>query len=128
MTFRATLHGTAQVTSSQLIAYLEIFVSRRDSTIAVQRLRLDMDRSCSVAISSFGDPQCATASPSLTTFMTTSDSTTTMAAQSDNTSAIVGGVVAVIVVVAVTIIIIAIAAIFVARSCGASFNVHRIAE
>ena len=118
MTFRATLHGTAQVTSSQLIAYLEIFVSRRDSTIAVQRLRLDVDRSCSVAISSFGDPQCATDSPSLTTSMTTSDSTTT----------IIGAVVAVIVVVAVTIIIIAIAAIFVARSCGASFNVHRIAE
>ena len=37
VTFRARLHGTAQVTSSQLLAYLEIFVSQADSTIAVTR-------------------------------------------------------------------------------------------
>ena len=77
MTFRARLHGTAQVTSSQLLAYLEIFVSQRDSTIAVQGLRLDVDRSCSVVINSFGDPQCSAASPSsVTMFVTTADSTT----------------------------------------------------
>ena len=77
VTFRARLHGTAQVTSSQLLAYLEIFVSRTDSTIAVQGLRLDVDRSCSIVINSFGDPQCSATSPSsLTMFMTTSDSTT----------------------------------------------------
>ena len=119
VTFRARLHGTAQVTSSQLVAYLEIFVSQRDSTIAVQGLRLDVDRSCSVVINSFGDPQCTTA--------TTSDSTTTVAAQSD-TVAIIGGVVAVIVVVAVTIIIVALIAVFVTRSRRAKFSVHQDAR
>ena len=95
VTFRARLHGTAQVTSSQLITYLEAFVSRTDSTIAVQGLRLDVDSSCFIAINTFGDPQC----------------TTTTA--SDNTAAIVAGVIAVIVivVVAVTVIIIVIAVI-----------------
>ena len=120
VTFRARLHGTAQVTSSQLVAYLEIFVSQRDSTIAVQGLRLDVDRSCSIVINSFGDPQCTTA--------TTSDSTTTMAPQPDNTAAIIGGVVAVIIVVAVTIIIVALIAAFVTRSRRAKFPVHQDAR
>ena len=106
VTFRARLHGTAQVTSSQLVAYLETFVNQADSTIAVQGLRLNVDRSCSVVINSFGDPQCSAASPSsVTLFVTTSDSTTTVATQPDNTAAIIGGVIAVIVVVAVTVII-----------------------
>ena len=65
VTFRARLHGTAQVTSSQLIAYLGTFVSQTDSTIAVQGLHLDVDSSCPVAIDTFG----------ATT--TTSESTTT---------------------------------------------------
>ena len=135
VTFRARLHGTAQVTSSQLVAYLEIFVSQADSTIAVQGLRLDVDRSCSVVINSFGDPQCTTAttsdstaaSPSVTTPMTTLDSTTTVAAQSD-TVAIIGGVVAVIIVVAVTIIIVALIVAFVTRSRRAKFSVHQDAR
>ena len=109
VTFRARLHGTAQVTSSQLVAYLEIFVSRTDSTIAVQGLRLDVDRSCSIVINSFGDPQCSatspssltmftsdstTASPSVTMFWTTLDSTTaspssvTMPMTSDSTTTV----------------------------------------
>ena len=144
VTFRARLHGTAQVTSSQLVAYLEIFVSRTDSTIAVQGLRLDVDRSCFIVINSFGDPQCSATSPSsLTMFMTTSDSTTanpsvtmpmtsdsttTMAPQSDNTAAIIGGVVAVIIVVAVTVIIVALIAAFVTRSRRAKFSVHQDAR
>ena len=106
VTFRARLHGTAQVTSSQLITYLGTFVSRAESTIAVQGLRLDVDSSCSIAINTFGDPQC-------TTTTTTSESIATEAALPDNTAAIVGGVVAVIViaVVAVTVIFIVIAVI-----------------
>ena len=119
VTLRARLHGTAQVTSSQLVAYLDIFVSQADSTIAVQGLRLDVNRSCSVVINSFGDPQCTTA--------TTSDSTTTMAPQPD-TVAIIGGVVAVIVVVVMTIIIVALIAAFVTRSCRAKFSVHQDAR
>ena len=121
VTFRARLHGTARVTSSQLITYLEAFVSRTESTIAVQGFHLDVDSSCSIAINTFGDPQCAT------TTTTTSESITTEAALPDNTAAIVGGVVAVIVivVVAVTVIIIAIVVI---KSHRASFSLHQDAR
>ena len=115
VTVRARLHGTFQVTSLQLLAYLEMFVARTGSTIAVQGLRLDVDSSCPVVINSFGDPQCSGA--------TTFDSTT-MAGQSD-TVAIIGGVVVVIVVVAVTVIIIALIAGFVTRSHRAKFSVHQ---
>ena len=116
VTFRARLHGTAQVTSSQLIAYLGTSVFQTDSTIAVQGLRLDVDSSCSIAINTFGDSQCATT--------TTSDSTTTEAAQPDNTAATIGGVVAVIViaVVAVTVIIIAVSVI---KSRRASLSLYQ---
>ena len=116
VTFRARLHGTARVTSSQLIGYLEAFVSRTDSTIAVQGLRLDVDSSCSIAINTFGDPQC-------TTTTTTSESIATEAALPDNTAAIVGGVVAVIVIVVVTVIITI--AIVVMKSRRGSFSLHR---
>ena len=105
VTFRARLHGTAQITSSQLLTYLETFVVKGNSstTIAVQGVRLDVDNNCPVAINSFSDPQCIN---------------TTMTPQSDNTAAIIGGVVAVIVVVTV---IIAIAAI-VRKCCRSRFT------
>ena len=111
--FRARLRGTAQVTSSQLLVYLETFVAKTDSstTIAVQGIRLDIDSSCPVAINSFSDPQCITVSPT----------PTTVATQSDNNAAIIGGVVTVIVVVAVTVIIIAIAAL-VTKYCRPRFT------
>ena len=117
MTFRARLHGTAQVTSSQLRAYLGTFVFRRDSTIAVQGLRLDVDSSCSIAISTFGDPQCSTT--------TTSDSTTTEAALPDNTAATIGGVVAVIVIAVVAVTVIIIIAISIIRSRRASLSLYQ---
>ena len=113
VTFRARLCGIAQTNMSLLLAHLETFVTQTDSTIAVQGVRLDVDSSCSVAINSFGDPQC--------TLTTTSDSTTTVTAQ-PGTAAIVGGVVAVIVVVAVTIIAIA---AMITRSRRAKFFVHQ---
>ena len=106
VTFRARLHATVKVTSSQLVAYLEAFANQADSTIAVQGLRLNVDRSCSVVINSFGDPQCTTETTA------------------ENTAAIVGGVVPVIVVIAITIIIITIAA-FVARNRRTKFSVNQ---
>ena len=113
VTFRARLRGTVQVTSSQLLAYLETFVNKTDSstTIAVQGVRLDVDSSCPIAINSFSDPQCITVSPT----------PTTVVPQSDNNAAVVGGVVAVIVVVAVTVVLIAIAA-FVTKYCRPRFT------
>ena len=120
VTFRARLHGTAEVTSSQLIAYLGTFISQTHSTIAVQGLRLDVDSSCSIAINTFGDPGCATTT-------STSESTTTEAALPDNTAATIGGVVAVIViaVVAVTVVIITIAVI---KSRRASLSLYQDAR
>ena len=109
VTFRARLHGTAQVTSSQLITYLGTFVSRTESTIAVQGLRLDVDSSCSIAINTFGDPQC----------------TTTTA--SDNTAAIIGGVIAVIVIVVVTVTVIIIV-IAVIKSRRGSISLYQDAR
>lgn len=57
MTFRARLHGTAQVTSSQLIVYIEQWKAM-DVTIAVQGVLLSVDRACIVAVSSFSDLEC----------------------------------------------------------------------
>ena len=59
VTFRARLQGTAQASSSQLVNYIEQW-STTDVTIAVQGLRLRVDSSCSIAISSFSDPECET--------------------------------------------------------------------
>ena len=102
VTFRARLRGTAQNTSSQLLAYLETFVVKADAstTIAVQGARLDVDSSCPIAINTFSDPQCIAVRPT------------------PIIAAIIGGVVAVIVTVAV---IIAIAA-FVAKCHRSRFT------
>ena len=126
VTFWARLHGSGQASSSQLIAHLQPFVAQADSTIAVQGLRLGVDGSCSIVINSFGDPQCTTASPSVTIPMTTSDSMATMTPQSDNTAAIIGGVVAVVIAVtlAATVAIIAIVA-FVTKSRKRQFTIHQ---
>ena len=59
VTFRARLHGTAQASSSQLVNFIEQW-STRDVTIAVRGLRLRVDSSCSIVISSFSDPECET--------------------------------------------------------------------
>ena len=107
VTFRATLHGTTQATSSQLLTNIETWVAQTDTTIAIQGVRLHVDRSCLITISTFGDPECATVVPT-----SNSDEGTSTAepAQSNNTGAIVGGVVTVLVVIilAVTVIVIAV--------------------
>jgi len=103
VTFRATLHGTAQANSSQLLRNIETWVAQVDSIIAIQGVRLNVDNSCILAISTFGDPECATVVPSSNYDDITS---TTEPAQLDNTGAIVGGVVTVIVVIVLAMIII----------------------
>ena len=57
MTFRARLHGTAQVTSSQLLVYIEQWKAR-GVTIAVQGVRLSVDRACILGVSAFDDLEC----------------------------------------------------------------------
>ena len=109
----------------QIIAHLQTFVAQADSTIAVQGVCLDVDGSCSIVINSFGDPQCTTAGPSVTTPMTTL-STTTMTPQSDSTTAIIGGVVAVVIVVTLAVIVVIIAiAVLVTKSRKRQFAIHQ---
>ena len=85
VTFRGELLGTAQVTSSQLISYIERWITV-EGIVAVQGLRLRVDRSCPVEIRLFSDSLCQP-----------SDSSTS--------TAVIGGVVAAIVAVLVTVIV-----------------------
>ena len=104
VTFRAKLHGTAHVTSIQLIEDTQQWVNTK-APVAVQGVRVNID-TCPVAITSFQDPQCPE------TTQPTSDSTTTETTldTADNTVAIVGGVVGVMIglILAMTFIVIAV--------------------
>ena len=116
VTFQARLHGTANVTSIQLIEYIQQWIST-EIHVVVQGVRLDIDM-CPVAITSF-DPQCpettqptsGTTHTTLTmlpnSMETTSNSTTTETALLYTTASIVGGVV-VVLILAMTFIIIAV--------------------
>ena len=101
VTFRARLQGTAQASSSQLVNYIEQW-STTDVTIAVQGLRLRVDSSCSIAISSFSDPECETEQQQ----QPTSDS---------NLPAIIGGVVAGGVALVVTVLAVGLVVIMIKR-------------
>ena len=57
VTFRGELLGTAQVTSSQLISYIERWITV-EGIVAVQGLRLRVDRSCPVEIRLLSDSLC----------------------------------------------------------------------
>ena len=120
MTFQARLHGTANVTSIQLLEYIQQWIST-EIHVVVQGVRVDID-TCPVAITSFQDTHCpeTTQPTSVTTqttltrlptsMETTSNSTTTETALLDTTNitaVIVGGVVAVL-ILAVTVIVIAV--------------------
>ena len=100
VTFRARLQGTAQASSSQLVNYIEQW-STRGVTIAVQGLRLRVDSSCSVVISSFSDPECETERQH-----PTSDS---------NLPAIIGGAVAGVVALIVTVLAVGLVVIMIKR-------------
>jgi len=100
VTFRARMHGTAQATSSQLLRNIETWVAQMDSTIAIQGVRLHIDDSCLLAISTFSDPECTTVAPT-----SIFDNVALFA------GTIAGGVVIVLVALAMTIIVIAICVI-----------------
>ena len=83
VTFRGELLGTAQVTSSQLISYIEHWITV-EGIVAVQGLRLRVDRSCPVKIRLLSDSLC----------------------QPSDSAAVIGGVVAaVLAVFLVTVIV-----------------------
>ena len=100
VTFRARLQGTAQASSLQLVNYIEQW-STRNVTIAVQGLRLRVDSSCSIAISSFSDPECETEQQ-----QPTSDS---------NLPVLVGGAVAGVVALIVTVLAVGLVVIIIKR-------------
>ena len=100
VTFRARMRGTAQATSSQLLRNIETWVAQVDSTIAIQGVRVHIDDSCLLAISTFSDPECTTVAP--TSIL---DNVALFA------GTIAGGVVIVLVALAMTIIAIAICVI-----------------
>ena len=114
VTFRARLHGTANANSVQLIEDIEQWVSTK-MLISVQGLRVNID-TCSVVISSFGDPQCpdettqptSQSNPSTQTQTTPPMPPTSAKSTSDSTTtaALVFGVVAVVLVLVVTVIVI----------------------
>ena len=92
MTFRGELLGTAQNTSSQLISYIEQWVTT-DGRVVVQGVQLRVDNTCPVEIRYFSDPLC----PS-----------------SDPTTAVVVGVTVTVIAVLVVLAVIAAVLIFVA--------------
>ena len=101
VTFRARLQGTAQASSSQLVNYIEQW-STTDVTIAVQGLRLRVDSSCSIAISSFSDPECETEQQQQPT-------------SGSNLPAIIGGAVAGVVALIVTVLGVGLVVIIIKR-------------
>ena len=85
MTYRAVLHGTASTTSSQLISHIEQWTAEAGATITIQRILLEVDGSCTVAVSSLTDGECQLRNADLTT-------------SSSNIGAIIGGVVVAVVI------------------------------
>ena len=76
VTFRAILHGRTKASSSELSSYIEQWI-RNGITIPIQSVLLNVDSSCTVAISSFDDTECQQQSPT-----------------KNNSSIIIGGTVA----------------------------------
>ena len=98
-TFRARLNETSQVTTLQLITYIEQWVST-EGFISIQNVRLGINNTCSLVITDFNSPEC----PSLVL-------TTTSITSAANTGAVVGAVVGVLLAllvcgIAVTVIVI----------------------
>ena len=85
VTFRATLSST--VNSSQLISYVEEWVKSSPSLL-VHGLRLTVDKSCPVEITSLQDPGCQFSEES--------------SGGTNNIAAVVGGVIALTTVVVIT--------------------------
>lgn len=79
VTYRASINGNSSTSSSEILRYLEEWISSGTASILVQGLRLDLDSSClPIVIDSFSDPECMEEESNET--------------GSDNTITIVGGV------------------------------------
>lgn len=59
--FRGRLYGTNDHTPSHYIGLLRQWISQGSRTIVVNSIRLTLDKSCTIYINSFSDPECSTA-------------------------------------------------------------------
>ena len=57
VTFRAILHGTTKASSSEIIRFIEQWISNQ-ITIPVQSLLINVESRCTAIISSFDDGEC----------------------------------------------------------------------
>ena len=105
VTYHVELHGTHQASVSELIVYLEEWISS-EITISVQFLILSIDESCTVEVSSIAEEECrATTGLTVTTG---SEGSTVMPTVDDtwfNSTVIVVGVVVLLVVIGIVVIV-----------------------
>ena len=81
VTYRAILHGTANITSSELISMAEQWTAKGVGII-IQQILLEVDGSCTVALSSIVEEECRKRPQNADSFKSSS-----------NTAGIIGGTV-----------------------------------
>ena len=117
--FRSKLYGTADTTASTIITHIDQWMSGEVSVV-VLGLILELDPSCPVRISSFGDPECQVA-----TITPNAMNSTTAPLLRSYTEAIVPGIVVCIGVLAVAVVVIT---VFIRRRRTASSRLRDLGE
>ncbi len=96
VTYRARLRGTASATSTEILGYLEDWIASGTASVVVQRVRLDIDSSCSpVVINTFDAPEC-----------TGGETSSSDKADNSSVTAVIGGVFTLLLIIAITVIVI----------------------
>ena len=130
VTYRAELHGTRQVSVSELIVYLEEWISSEVSII-VQFLILSIDESCTVEITSIAEEECRVMESTTGPIETTGSSSTGIStinptlASSQSSSTIMIVVVCVVVLLIVVIITIAVVVIVIVKNRHSALNLQK---
>lgn len=91
VTYRATIHGTSSTNSSQLISYIEQWTAT-GANIIIQRILLEVDGSCTVAVVSLTDEECQPRN-------------TNLAKLSNNRGSSIGSIIGGVIVVMIVLII-----------------------
>ena len=119
--YRAAIHGTASLNSSKLVSLIEEWTAQR-AAIIIQRIVLNVDSSCAVAIPSIlFEKECPTRdttdSESRVTTVSNQESPQLSHSGTDNNSgAIIGGSTAVVTIIVIAIAVIIIA-VFMLKKC-----------
>ena len=104
VTYRAVLHGTTNATSSQLISQIEQWTAEVGATITIQRILLEVDGSCVVAVSSLTDEECQLRNADLA-----------KSSSNINIGAIIGGVAAALVIL-LLVFVLTVISVFLVRN------------